>query len=150
MNPTAVDRDTFLQNLRISRLLTNPQFRVVIEKLGQVTETREIAKALVSWKLLTKFQAKMLMMGRNSGFFVGPYRILEQLGQGGMGRVYKAMHQTMNRLVALKVLAPQMVNTDRARELFHLNHTEAALIQRLIPRQQSLLPMPCAETGRLA
>ena len=47
MNPTAVDRDTFLQNLRISRLLTNPQYRVVIEKLGQVTETREIAKALI-------------------------------------------------------------------------------------------------------
>jgi serine/threonine-protein kinase len=125
MNPTAVDRDTFLQNLRISKLLTNQQLRVVIDKLGHVTETRELAKALVSWKLLTKFQAKMLMLGRNSGFFVGPYRVLDQLGQGGMGRVYKAMHQTMNRIVALKVLAPQMVNTDRAHELF-LREVQAA------------------------
>jgi serine/threonine-protein kinase len=118
MNPTVVDKDTFLQNLLISRLLTNQQFRLVIDKLGQVQEAREIAKALVSWKLLTRFQAKMLLLGRNSGFFLGPYRILDQLGQGGMGRVYKAMHQTMNRVVALKVLAPQMVNTARAHQLF--------------------------------
>ncbi len=118
MNPSAVDRDLFLQNLRISKLLTNQQFRLVIDKLSQLSETRAIAKALVSWKLLTKFQAKMLLMGRNSGFFLGPYRILDQLGQGGMGRVYKAMHQTMNRVVALKVLSPQMVNTERAQQLF--------------------------------
>ncbi|MBI1832477.1 MAG: serine/threonine protein kinase, partial [Planctomycetes bacterium] len=32
--------------------------------------------------------------------------------------VYKAVHQTMNRVVALKVLSPQLVNTERARELF--------------------------------
>src|ERR1700686_5423983 len=118
MNPTAIDRDTFLQNLRISKLLTNQQFRLVIDKLGPVAETREIAKALVSWKMLRRFQAKMLLAGRNSGFFLGPYRILDQLGQGGMGRVYKAMHQTMNRVVALKVLAPHVMESARAHELF--------------------------------
>ena len=88
-------------------------------------DAREIAKALASWKLLTKFQARMLLAGRNSGFFLGPYRILDQLGQGGMGRVYKAMHQTMNRVVALKVLSPQLVNTERAKELF-LHEVQAA------------------------
>ncbi len=87
--------------------------------------TREIAKALATWKLLTKFQAKMLLTGRTAGYFVGPYKILDQLGQGGMGRVYKAVHQTMNRTVALKVLAPQLVNTGRAKELF-LREVQAA------------------------
>ncbi|MBI3821925.1 MAG: serine/threonine protein kinase [Planctomycetes bacterium] len=125
MTPAIIDRDSFLQNLRISKLLTNQQFRLVIDKLGHLQDTREIAKALASWKLVTKFQAKMLLMGRNTGFFLGPYRILDQLGQGGMGRVYKAMHQTMNRLVALKVLAPQLVTTERARELF-LREVQAA------------------------
>src|ERR1022692_214132 len=125
MNPTLIDRDTFLQNLRISKLLTSQQFRLVIDKLGQTQDSREIAKALASWKLLTKFQAKMLLMGRNSGFFIGPYKILDQLGQGGMGRVYRAMHQTMNRVVALKVLTPQLVNTERAKELF-LREVQAA------------------------
>ena len=39
-------------------------------------------------------------------------------------------------------LANPGMNLDRARELFHLNHTEAALITHLQPRRQSLLKRP--------
>jgi serine/threonine protein kinase len=120
-----VDRETFLQNLSASKLLTPQQFRMVVDKLKQQPNPREIAKALVSWKLITKFQARMLLTGRNCGFFLGPYRILDVLGQGGMGRVYKAMHQTMKRVVALKILAPQLLKTERAHRLF-LREVQAA------------------------
>ena len=39
-----------------------------------------------------------------AGTQVGPYRIIEQLGQGGMATVYKAYHASLDRYVAIKVL----------------------------------------------
>jgi serine/threonine protein kinase len=41
-----------------------------------------------------------------SGENVGPYRIIEQLGQGGMASVFKAYHAALDRYVAIKVLHP--------------------------------------------
>ncbi|MCI0637856.1 MAG: SUMF1/EgtB/PvdO family nonheme iron enzyme [Gemmataceae bacterium] len=46
------------------------------------------------------------------------YLLLEPIGAGGMGRVFKAEHQRMKRLVALKLIAPQMVRSPAARERF--------------------------------
>jgi serine/threonine protein kinase len=37
---------------------------------------------------------------------IGPYRIIEQLGQGGMATVFKAYHASLDRYVALKALHP--------------------------------------------
>ena len=39
----------------------------------------------------------------------GRYLLLEEIGQGGMGAVYKARHTRMNRIVALKVIDPKRV-----------------------------------------
>ncbi len=64
----------------------------------------QCAAALVRAKLLTPFQAKSLLAGRHRGFVLGPYRVLEPIGKGGMGVVYLAEHSTLRRRVAVKVL----------------------------------------------
>jgi serine/threonine protein kinase len=59
-------------------------------------------------------------MSFNIGENVGPYRIIEQLGQGGMATVYKAYHAALDRYVALKVLHPA----------FHQDQTFTGRFQR--------------------
>ena len=55
-------------------------------------------------------------MSFSIGENIGPYRISEQLGQGGMATVYKAYHAALDRYVALKVLHPAF-NEDKSFEL---------------------------------
>lgn len=118
MATTFMDRQTFLANLRLSGLVEPAQLEEVILLLPDTNRGRVIARDMVTRGLLTKFQAEMLLAGRTGGFQLGQYRILDQLGQGGMGRVFKAIHQTMNRVVALKVVTSQLVKTEHGRQLF--------------------------------
>src|SRR5438093_101213 len=99
----SVDKDTFLQNLHRSGLVSVPHARAALAKVAGTNRGRVVARSFVEQGLLTKFQAELLLAGRTNGFFLGQYRILDQLGQGGMGRVFKAIHQTLDRVVALKV-----------------------------------------------
>lgn len=51
---------------------------------------------------------------------LGEYLLLEQIGVGGMGRVYRAEHRTMNRQVALKILSSEVAANPRLLEQFFL------------------------------
>jgi serine/threonine-protein kinase len=119
MPPTLnMDRQTFLENLRQSGLLSPQELREAVRNLPATDTGRATARQLIKQGLITRFQARLLLIGRTSGFQLGQYRILDEIGQGGMGRVFKAVHGTMNRVVALKVLAPNLMKTDRAQQLF--------------------------------
>src|SRR5262249_23986427 len=46
------------------------------------------------------------------------YQLLEPIGAGGMGRVFKAEHRHMKRLVAVKLLVPELLPSEAARSRF--------------------------------
>ena len=50
---------------------------------------------------------------------IGEYSLLEELGGGGMGRVFKAVHRKMNRTVAVKLLPESLVQSPESVERFH-------------------------------
>jgi len=64
---------------------------------------KQLADRLVETGLLNVWQAKQLLDGRTK-FNLGPYLIIDSLGQGGMGQVFKAQRGKMGRAVAVKVL----------------------------------------------
>jgi len=65
-----------------------------------------LARRLIEGGWLTTYQARKLLSGATQGFFLGGYRLLRPLGEGGMGKVYLAVNQDRER-VAIKVLPPR-------------------------------------------
>ncbi|MEW4568017.1 serine/threonine-protein kinase [Tautonia sp. JC769] len=76
-------------------------------------DSGELAQRLVSEAMLTEYQAKRLLANRPGALTIGRYVILEKLGAGSMGRVYKAKHRMMDRISALKIIAPEISNNER-------------------------------------
>jgi len=75
-----------------------------------------VADCLVERATLTRFQADQLLRGRRK-LTLGQYHILDELGSGGMGQVFRAQHVMMGRTVAIKVL-PRAKSTPDAEAAF--------------------------------
>src|SRR5688572_18573515 len=80
------------------------------------------------------------------GETIGKYRIVARLGRGGMGTVYRAVDETLDRDVAIKVLNPGLTETDllkrfraEAITLARLNHPNIATIYELGQHGDELL-----------
>ena len=78
---------------------------------------------------LTPWQAHQLLAGRSTGYMVDRYRLLDLIGQGGMGRVYLARDTRLDRLVALKILSPERLSNPRAVSRFHREARVGARLQ---------------------
>ncbi|MCA9101789.1 MAG: protein kinase, partial [Planctomycetales bacterium] len=120
--------EAFAQNLSSSGLMTSDEFQAVCDSLppnDTSRNTTSLVNELVRRKRLTRFQAAQLCHGNTTGLSYGNYVVLDELGAGGMGVVFRAQHRRMKRVVALKVLPAETMKSEVAIQRFH-REVEAA------------------------
>ncbi len=113
----AVLLDQFVQTLSDSGLMTKEDVQQLLVGMSDDDKPKtgeEMAKLLFRQGKLTKFQTESVYKGRSKGLILGDYVLLEQIGEGGMGQVYRAQHRRMKRIVALKVLPAEMTRSAQA------------------------------------
>ena len=106
---------TFKEAAIRSGLVSPRKLQKVIE-LTKSQDDNVIAATLVKSGVITDYQSQQLKAGRTK-LKLGPYLITEWIGQGGMGQVFKAVHDVMGRECAVKVL-PREKSTAESRDAF--------------------------------
>jgi len=97
----------FVWDLRRSNLIDRGHLDQLINEFLKKQPTAEppaLAQFLVDQGILSHFQAERLLQGKTQGLVLGPYTLIDALGSGSMGTVYKALSKTDNKWYAVKVL----------------------------------------------
>jgi serine/threonine protein kinase len=113
--------EAFLSLLRKSQLVDDDKLDEALSQLDDPAnaDPKDLAQSFINMGMLTRFQVRLLLQGKWRGFMIaGKYRLLDMLGEGGMGKVYLCEHQRMQRMVAIKVLPLRLANDNTARERF--------------------------------
>jgi response regulator RpfG family c-di-GMP phosphodiesterase/serine/threonine protein kinase len=114
---------------------------IIREELIRTDRVADLLTRLVDKQLLTQYQAKTVGKGKMNDLVVGHYRLLEPVGRGGMGVVYRAEHLHLRRPVALKLMSVDFEDDPRLLSRFFL---EARAVARI--RHPNLVG--CLDAGR--
>jgi|GEM_PF-2934451 len=127
----AVTARQFGERLVEAGLLGHDDLAPILARLpgGGADELQVLARELIQAGKLTRYQATAVYRGELRGLVLGNYVILDRLGEGGMGEVFRARHKIMEREVALKVLPPRLLESPDAARRFHREVKAAAKLE---------------------
>src|SRR6516225_7496007 len=102
-----------VERLRHLCLLEPEQLDELTSSLAaRFAEAPDLARELMARGWLTHYQAYHLLEGVDTDLVLGPYALLVQLGEGGMGQVFKARHLAGGHLVALKLIHKEFLDNE--------------------------------------
>jgi serine/threonine protein kinase len=114
--------EQFIRDLIGSRVLSEDELasiKVDVRAKRLPRDADALARQLVQQGRLTKYQAAAIYQGRTEELVVGNYVVVDKIGAGRMGFVYKAKRRGMDGLFALKVLpARRLEESANARKRF--------------------------------
>lgn len=123
---------TFLDQLVHYRLIDPAAANAFLaesrDRLLDLADPRLLGEALVQAGHLTQYQLTCALNGTAHGLFLGHYRILDKLGEGGMGVVLLGEHSLLRRRVAIKVLT---VDDDFPRQVLERFYSEMRVLAEL-------------------
>jgi eukaryotic-like serine/threonine-protein kinase len=131
---TKVTTNKLVDLLRRSNLVDEAKLTAFLESATRthgeaaLEDQNRLANLLIEANLITRWQADKLLAGKHRGFRLGKYKLLGQIGKGGMSSVYLAEHELMKRRVAIKVLPRNRVGDSSYLERFRL---EARAVAKL-------------------
>ncbi len=104
--------------LEQNQFLTPPQISEIRPIADSFPDCHSLAKELIRRDWLTPYQVNQILQGRRDQLILGNYRVRERIGEGAMGQVFKAWNPRTLRVVAVKTILKEMVNSPKAMERF--------------------------------
>ncbi|MBI3822703.1 MAG: serine/threonine protein kinase [Planctomycetes bacterium] len=101
-----------------SQLLDAQQCADVQRLQTSIPGMRELAQELLRRDWLTAYQVNQIAQGNGSALKLGPFVLLERIGEGGMGQVFKARQTMLQRVVALKVIRKECLHNPKVIKRF--------------------------------
>ncbi|MFO0864251.1 MAG: serine/threonine-protein kinase [Gemmataceae bacterium] len=113
----SADLSQVLTSIEACSLIEPSQRRLFEESARAAVDPTVAIREWVKRGLLTPYQANLVNQKKTAELVVGPYVLLDRIGRGGMGDVFKARHRHLRtRTAALKVIRPELLKNPASRQ----------------------------------
>jgi serine/threonine protein kinase len=114
-----------------NQFLPGPQVEEIRALLSTFPHQHALVKELVRRNWLTPFQANQILTDHAASLVFGPFRMLERIGEGAMGQVFRAWHTRLGKFVAIKMLHQNLLANAKAMDRFRQEMATAAQLDHL-------------------